>query len=192
MNNAHRVQKALAIRFDSDAGDGLTLRQYFQELLTTLWSEGEGFNGKRPFGNSGWQYRIRRVITLGLADRDPNDDDGDEELDEVDDDFVEACIAAAFEPAPVVLDDSLRTLLNAVEHEVQRARGLFPNPNLLALAFSEEAGELTKAVLEEPLEAVRKEAIQAAAMALRLVLDGDPSTDAHRERQGLKKLGYSG
>jgi hypothetical protein len=83
----------------------------------------------------------------------------------------------------------LGDLLWEVGREIQRARGLFPDPNLLALAFGEEAGELTKAVLEEPLDAVRKEAIQAAAMALRLVLDGDPSTDTHRERQGLKKLG---
>lgn len=89
---------------------------------------------------------------------------------------------------PIPLDD----LLGQVAAEVYRARGLFPDPNLLALAHAEEAGELTKAVLQEPLENVRKEAIQAAAMALRLVLDGDPSTDAHRERQGLKKLGYSG
>lgn len=83
----------------------------------------------------------------------------------------------------------LGDLLWEVGREVQRARGLFPDPNLLTLAFGEEAGELTKAVLEESKADVRKEAIQAAAMALRLVLDGDPSTDAHRQKQGLEKLG---
>lgn len=39
--------------FFSDC-DATTLREYFHTLLLTLWLEGEGFSGKRPFGNSGW------------------------------------------------------------------------------------------------------------------------------------------
>lgn len=49
---------ALEVRFDSDAGNDLTIRDYLQTLLTTLWEEKEGFSGKRPFGNSGWDYDL--------------------------------------------------------------------------------------------------------------------------------------
>lgn len=39
----------------SDFGKPITMIGYFRELLKALWIEGEGFSGKRPFGNSGWQ-----------------------------------------------------------------------------------------------------------------------------------------
>ena len=40
----------------------ITLREYFKKLLTTLWKEKEGFSGKRPFGNSGWQYDVYKAL----------------------------------------------------------------------------------------------------------------------------------
>lgn len=42
---------------DNDAGAD-TIRGYLIALLATLWVEGEGFGGKRPFGNSGWEYEL--------------------------------------------------------------------------------------------------------------------------------------
>lgn len=67
-----------------------------------------------------------------------------------------------------------------VEAEVARARGLWPDNNLLVTAFSEEAGEVVKAVLDHlaekgTLEDIRKELIQAAAMIVRLLEEGDPT-----------------
>lgn len=38
--------------------DAATVRGYLKALLTKLWNEGEGFSGKRPFGNSGWEYDL--------------------------------------------------------------------------------------------------------------------------------------
>lgn len=35
-----------------------TIRDYFKELLSKLWEEGECFSGKRPLGNSGWEYHL--------------------------------------------------------------------------------------------------------------------------------------
>lgn len=61
-DNKQAVSDALDIRFDSDAGDDLTIRGYLRELLTTLWSEGEGFSGKRPFGNSGWSSDLFKPL----------------------------------------------------------------------------------------------------------------------------------
>lgn len=42
---------------ENDAG-AKTIRHYFQILLTTLMLEKEGFSGKRPFGNSGWEHEL--------------------------------------------------------------------------------------------------------------------------------------
>jgi len=35
-----------------------TLGDYLASLLTELWREKENFSGKRPFGNSGWDYFV--------------------------------------------------------------------------------------------------------------------------------------
>lgn len=69
-----------------DLGEEITLRQYFYDLMSTLWCEGEGFNGKRPFGNSGWDYDIyvpliKAGLITGSLDEDGyieemNDDEG--------------------------------------------------------------------------------------------------------------------
>lgn len=69
--------------------------------------------------------------------------------------------------------------------EAERARELFPNPNLLLTAFSEEAGEVVQAVLDNyhgkdsgpggmAIDNIRKEIIQAGAMLIRLATEGDP------------------
>ena len=50
-------KNALDVEFDFE-GNQITVRRYLLNLLLTLWVEGEGFNGKRPFGNSGWQFDL--------------------------------------------------------------------------------------------------------------------------------------
>lgn len=35
-----------------------TLRDYLIALLRLVWRDEECFDGKRPFGNSGWQYDL--------------------------------------------------------------------------------------------------------------------------------------
>lgn len=42
---------------DNDSG-ATTVRGYLIELLATVWDEGEGFSGKRPFGNSSWEHDL--------------------------------------------------------------------------------------------------------------------------------------
>lgn len=37
---------------DADAG---TVGHYLYSLLWMVWQHGEGFSGKRPFGNSVWE-----------------------------------------------------------------------------------------------------------------------------------------
>lgn len=44
----------LELKMVSDIGE-TTIREWLRELLLTLWREGEGFSGKRPFGTGGWE-----------------------------------------------------------------------------------------------------------------------------------------
>ena len=64
--------------------EGSTVRGYFEKLLLTLWSKGESFSGKRPFGNSGWEYDvICPLIECGyILGKVIRDEDGD--IDDVD------------------------------------------------------------------------------------------------------------
>ena len=41
----------------NDAG-AKTIGEYLIALARNVWIEGEGFSGKRPFGNSGWQWEV--------------------------------------------------------------------------------------------------------------------------------------
>ena len=69
---------ALALRFDSDAGDDLTMRQYLHALMRELWDEQEGFSGKWPFGNSGWEFEIYKPLSkAGFIDLGPLGEDGE-------------------------------------------------------------------------------------------------------------------
>jgi len=45
-------------------------------------------------------------------------------------------------------------------------------------------GEVAKAVMDEPLENVWAEAVQAAAMCARLAVEGDPTLEKLRRQRG--------
>ena len=62
--------------------------------------------------------------------------------------------------------------------EVMRARQKFPGRRFLLAALTEEVGELAKAYLQrEGDEAVRKEALQVACVAMRIYEEGDETFD---------------
>lgn len=79
-------------------------------------------------------------------------------------------------------------LFAEIAAELARARAKFPGDNVTFAALVEEVGELAKATFEEPRAAVRKEAVQVAVMACRMVLDGDCTFDAWRTARGLDPL----
>jgi hypothetical protein len=78
--------------------------------------------------------------------------------------------------------------LEEVRAELIRARAKFPGDRIMTIALAEEFGELCKAVLDEPAANVRKEAVQTAVMAARVVLDGDGSVNDWRAAKGLDPL----
>lgn len=81
-----------------------------------------------------------------------------------------------------------QTVLAEIESELTRAREKFPGKNVTFAALGEEFGELATALFEEPRANVRKEAIQVAVMAMRIILDGDHTFDAWRAEKGLDPL----
>lgn len=68
-----------------------------------------------------------------------------------------------------------------VDAEVKRAQKKFPSSDGTLCALTEEVGEVAKAVLDEPWERVYREAVQVAAMAARLALEGDKTLGPIRE-----------
>lgn len=73
----------LDIPMESNDAKAKTIRDYLKALLTELWTEGEGFSGKRPFGNSGWEYDLYRPLLVAKLINGSVDEYGDiVELDE--------------------------------------------------------------------------------------------------------------
>lgn len=84
--------------------------------------------------------------------------------------------------------EEIDALLDEIRTELGRARAKFPGKNVTFAALVEEVGELAKATFEEPRSNVRKEAVQVAVMAMRMVLDGDHTFDDWRRFKGLDTL----
>lgn len=83
----------------------------------------------------------------------------------------------------VFVDDEI--FINMVLDEALRARTKFPNPSGLLAALTEEVGELARALMDQGDGEVYNEAVQVAAVALRLALEGDPSLREVRKIHAL-------
>ncbi|MHD0647414.1 hypothetical protein ACYPKM_17560 [Pseudomonas aeruginosa] len=94
--------------------------------------------------------------------------------------------AALAQPSPA--QNGVDAFLGEVRAELTRARKLFPGDRIMTIALAEEFGELCKAILDEPSANVRREAVQTAVMAARVVLDGDGSVNDWRAAKGLDPL----
>jgi|ERR1044072_2170149 hypothetical protein len=67
-----------------DLNEEITLRQYFYDLMSALLCEQDGFSGKCPFGNSGWDYEIYLpLVKAGLIKGQIDEDGYIIELDDV-------------------------------------------------------------------------------------------------------------
>lgn len=102
-------------------------------------------------------------------------------------------ILSAIEPSalsqPIEQTASVeRQLADDILAELVRARTKFPGKNVTFAALVEEVGELATATFEESRDRVRKEAVQVAVMAMRMVLDGDHTFDDWRASKGLDAL----
>lgn len=50
------IEKVLNLNISEDEAD--TILDYLHHLLQTLMDKKEGFSGKHPFGDSGWEYDL--------------------------------------------------------------------------------------------------------------------------------------
>jgi hypothetical protein len=76
-----------------DVPEARTVRDYLVALLAKLWEDQEGFNGKRPFGNSGWDSDL--IAALARAELIEGSFDEDGYLEASDDEAGEELIAGA-------------------------------------------------------------------------------------------------
>lgn len=68
---------------ENDAG-AKTIGEYLIKLSQEVWSEGEYFSGKRPFGNSGWDNEIYIALAKNDFIKHKCEVWGDKDADEVD------------------------------------------------------------------------------------------------------------
>lgn len=89
-----------------------------------------------------------------------------------------------------LIDDQIKLvgLIDEIERELERARASFPGENVTFAALIEEVGELATALFEQGRDEVRKEAVQVAVMAMRVILDGDHSFEPWRAKHDLDPL----
>jgi hypothetical protein len=83
---------ALPLPEGNDA-DAATVRDYLTAQLVALWREGDGFSGKRPLGNSGWEWDI--YIPMAKAGLIHGEFDEDGEVIELHEAVGERLIVAA-------------------------------------------------------------------------------------------------
>lgn len=74
----------------------LTIRSYLINLLSELWAQRESFSGKRPFGDSDWEFEIYTgLIKAGFVDGELDDYGYVESLDQDEADMlIQSCIAS--------------------------------------------------------------------------------------------------
>lgn len=51
---------------DENDAEAKTIGEYLRNLLLAVWQEKEGFSGKRPFGNSSWEYELVALVKAGI------------------------------------------------------------------------------------------------------------------------------
>lgn len=89
----------------NDAG-ARTVGQYLAELLLKVWQHGEGFSGKKPFGNSGWEWDIyaalgqANIVAITLDEDGFIDDMTDEERAKADELIAGAIVASLWRDLP--------------------------------------------------------------------------------------------
>lgn len=76
MTRKYTPQEILALPMPENDANAATIGQYFTSLLHTLFIETEGFSGKRPFGNSGWETDVDKALIKADAVWGKLDEDG--------------------------------------------------------------------------------------------------------------------
>ena len=75
-----QILEAAQVVVEGPSGSGkVTVVEYLKALLTELWQEEEGFSGKRPFGDSGWQFDVYKGFVAAKLIKGDIDTEGEED-----------------------------------------------------------------------------------------------------------------
>jgi len=78
------AQRVLSAPMSGNDATAQTVHEYLIMLLATLWREQDGFNAKRPFGNSDWAFDVyRALMEAGLITGSLDEWGGVEQVDAV-------------------------------------------------------------------------------------------------------------
>lgn len=88
------AQRALETTFEH-GGVEYTLEDFLRRTLIALWEEGEEFSGKRPLGDSDWDYDV--IVGLVKADLVEGELDEYGGLDHHDDEAAHRLVKAAID-----------------------------------------------------------------------------------------------
>lgn len=88
-------QEILDVPMRENDANASTIRAYLVALVREVWKEVDGFSGKRPFGNSGWQYEVYDALVTAGHVQGRTDEDG--YLEECDTDAADALILTAID-----------------------------------------------------------------------------------------------
>jgi hypothetical protein len=91
------AREILMIPMQDNGAHARTIGEYLKKLLLGVWEEGDGFDGKRPFGNSGWEGELYTALIQGGAIT--GEFDEDRYLDAYDEDAANRAIRDAIEYA---------------------------------------------------------------------------------------------
>ena len=72
-------REVLAVPMETNDSGATTIRGYLVALVRAVLAENEGFSGKRPFGNSGWEWDLYVALGRAGAIRVRMDEEGDVE-----------------------------------------------------------------------------------------------------------------
>ena len=56
------VEQILACPMDQNDAYADTVGEYLSQLLKEVWTQEQCFSGKRPFGNSSWQWEVYKAL----------------------------------------------------------------------------------------------------------------------------------
>lgn len=91
-------QQVLDLGLPENDSGARTVRGYLVTLLMTLWREEECFSGKRPFGNSSWQYDLYQPIgRAGMVSMTFDEDGYADKFSQAEQDKADRLILAAIE-----------------------------------------------------------------------------------------------
>jgi len=89
-----KKQEILALSMGENDAGAKTIREYLVCLAEACFLEGEGFSGKRPFGNSGWERELYLPLVKAGVIVGEIDEDG--KLDRYDSEAGRKIIASLF------------------------------------------------------------------------------------------------